>query len=261
MNTKSSIFHDYVIVNNDIFVYFIVNIDGCCFFRYCSIKKIDYDWGKTRMNSGFRFSVKKTDTLRNQIYQDIKDAVIGGQLKPGQRLREQDLASDMGVSRGPIREAILLLEREGLLVTQTHRETVVANVTEDEVQILLNPLRLLLESFCIQKIIPFLDEGHFKNLELIVDELTEACRNEDLGSVVKKDLQFHEYLVNLTGEPYLISLCSGVSSRIVFHFINNSHMHQQGSFTRLIEEHTQLLQALRTKDWSRIEPVLNAHIY
>ncbi|WP_010267951.1 GntR family transcriptional regulator [Paenibacillus senegalensis] len=213
------------------------------------------------MSSEFRFSIKKTDTLRNQIYQDIKDAVIGGQLKPGQRLREQDLSRDMGVSRGPIREAILLLEREGLLVTQTHRETVVANVNQEEVAVLLNPLRILLESFCIRKVLNQLDEDHFHNLDNIVKELIEACKNEDLGSVVKKDLQFHEYLVSLTGEPYLISLWSGVSSRIVFHFMNNSHMHQQDHFAKLIQEHSELLEALRTKDWSCIEPVLKSHIY
>lgn len=213
------------------------------------------------MNSEFRFSIKKTDTLRNQIYQDIKDAVIGGQLKPGQRLREQDLSNDMGVSRGPIREAILLLEREGLLVTQTHRETTVAQVEKEEVEGLLNPLRLLLESFCIQKIISLLSDEHFSDLDNILNDLIDACKNQDLGKVVKKDLQFHEYLVSLTEEPYLISLWSGVSSRIVFHFMNNSQIHQQNDFSLFISEHVQLLNALKTKEWSNIEPVLRKHIY
>ncbi|AJY74143.1 GntR family transcriptional regulator [Paenibacillus beijingensis] len=213
------------------------------------------------MNSEFRFSIKKTDTLRNQIYQDIKDAVIGGQLKPGQRLREQDLSNDMGVSRGPIREAILLLEREGLLVTQTHRETTVAQVEKEEVDGLLNPLRLLLESFCIQKIISLLSDEHFSDLDNILNDLIDACKNQDLGKVVKKDLQFHEYLVSLTEEPYLISLWSGVSSRIVFHFMNNSQIHQQNDFSLFISEHVQLLNAIKTKDWSNIEPVLRKHIY
>lgn len=213
------------------------------------------------MSSEFRFSIKKTDTLRNQIYQDIKDAVIGGQLKPGQRLREQDLSKDMGVSRGPIREAILLLEREGLLVTQTHRETTVANVEKGEVDRLLNPLRILLESYCIQTVIPRLNNIHFEDLEKILNELIESCQKMDMSSIVKKDLQFHEYLVSLTEEPYLISLWSGVSSRIVFHFMNNSHMHQQNDFSLLIEEHRELLNAIKTKDWAIIEPVLRKHIY
>jgi len=213
------------------------------------------------MSSEFRFSIKKTDTLRNQIYQDIKDAVIGGQLRPGQRLREQDLSKDMGVSRGPIREAILLLEREGLLVTQTHRETTVANVETKEVERLLNPLRILLESYCLQTILARLNDNHVEALEKILNELIDACKNEDLGDIVKKDLQFHEYLVSLTDEPYLISLWSGVSSRIVFHFMNNSHMHQKNDFTQLINEHRELLDAIKTKDWEAIEPVLQRHIY
>lgn len=213
------------------------------------------------MSTEFRFSIKKTDTLRNQIYQDIKDAVISGKLKPGQRLREQDLSRDMGVSRGPIREAILLLEREGLLVTQTHRETTVAHVEKVEVDQLLNPLRVLLESYCIQTILPRLNEAHFSDLDNILNELIEACKNSDLSAIVKKDLQIHEYLVALTEEPYLISLWSGVSSRIVFHFINNSHVHQQNDFSQLIDEHRELLDAIKTKDWAIIEPVLRRHIY
>ncbi|WP_282940836.1 GntR family transcriptional regulator [Paenibacillus sp. RC67] len=99
----------------------------------------------------YGFTVKKTDTLRNQVYKDIKSAIIRGKIEPGTRLRENDISKEMGVSRGPIREAILLLEREGLLVTQTHKETMVAKVEKDEVTMLLNPLRVLLESFSIQK--------------------------------------------------------------------------------------------------------------
>jgi DNA-binding GntR family transcriptional regulator len=213
------------------------------------------------MINQFRFSVKKTDTLRNQVYQDIKHAVIQGKLKPGQRLREVDLSEEMGVSRGPIREAILLLEREGLLVTQTHRETTVAVVEKNEVIELLNPLRILLESFCIQKILPSLTDTHFADLTKIVDELIESCEQYNLEQVIIKDLQFHEYLVSLMNEPYLLTLWSGISSRIVFHFMSNLQLHQENNFTKLIEEHKALLETLKSKDWSTIEVELKNHIY
>lgn len=213
------------------------------------------------MKNQFRFSVKKTDTLRNQIYQDIKDAIIQGKLKPGQRLRETDLSEEMGVSRGPIREAILLLEREGLLVTQPHRETTVTTVDKDEVLDLLNPLRVLLESFCIQKILPHLTDAHFAELTDILNGLIDSCEKNDLEQVVKKDLQFHEYLISLTHEPYLQTLWSGVSSRIVFHFMSNSQMHRENNFAKLIEEHQALLNALKTKEWPVVEEELKKHIY
>jgi DNA-binding GntR family transcriptional regulator len=220
-----------------------------------------YEFGGSQLSEQFLFSVKKTDTLRNQVYKDIKGAVIQGKLRPGQRLREADLSDEMGVSRGPIREAILLLEREGLLVTQTHRETTVSVVEKDEVEMLLNPLRILLESYCIRKILPSLMESHFTDLSNIVDELIEGCENNDLDQVVIKDLQFHEYLVNLLNEPYLLNLWSGISSRIVFHFISNSRVHQENNFSKLIEEHKTLLEILKTKDWPRIEAELEKHIY
>jgi DNA-binding GntR family transcriptional regulator len=217
--------------------------------------------GGNILTEQFRFSVKKTDTLRNQVYKDIKNAVIQGKLRPGQRLREADLSDEMGVSRGPIREAILLLEREGLLVTQSHRETTVSVVEKDEVEKLLNPLRILLESYSIQKILPTLTESQFTDLSNIIDELIEGCEKNDLEKVVAQDLQFHEYLVKLLNEPYLLSLWSGISSRIGFHFISNSKVHQENNFAKLIKEHRRLLDTLKTKDWPSIEAELKKHIY
>lgn len=210
----------------------------------------------------YGFTVKKTDTLRNQVYKDIKSAIIRGKIEPGTRLRENDISKEMGVSRGPIREAILLLEREGLLVTQTHKDTMVAKVEKNEVTMLLNPLRVLLESFSIQKILPLLNEPHFNQLDKILDELYQACRQKEIEVIVEKDLEFHEYLISLTGEPYLITLWKSVSSRIVFHFMTNTReQHQADNFTKLINEHKELLEAIKTKNWEHIEPILKKHIY
>ncbi|MET3292982.1 GntR family transcriptional regulator [Brevibacillus fluminis] len=211
--------------------------------------------------SDFRFSVKKTDTLRNQVYKDIKRAIIQGNLKPGTRLRESDLSEEMGVSRGPIREAILILEKEGLLLTQTHKETSVATVSEDEVLGLLNPLRVLLETFVIKKVLPSMTEEHFLKLQGILGELIAACENGKLDQVVEKDLEFHEYLISLTKEPFLISLWSSVSSRIVFHFISNGQKHQEQNFAKLIEEHQALFEVIKSRDLGSIEEELKKHIY
>ncbi|MFD0714272.1 GntR family transcriptional regulator [Paenibacillus sp. GCM10027626] len=210
----------------------------------------------------YGFTVKKTDTLRNQVYKDIKSAIIRGKIQPGTRLRENDISKEMGVSRGPIREAILLLESEGLLVTQTHKETMVAKVEQDEVTMLLNPLRVLLESFSIHKTLPNLNESSIQDLEKILDELNQACKENDIETIVEKDLEFHGYLVSLTGEPYLITLWKSVSSRIVFHFMTNTReKHQTDNFSKLINEHRELLEAIKTKNWGFIEPILREHIY
>lgn len=209
----------------------------------------------------FRFSVKKSGSLRNEIYKDIKNAIIQGKLKPGQRLREKELSEEMGVSRGPIREAILILEKQGLLVTKEHRETAVASVEQHEVENLLNPMRQLLESFAIKKVLPTLTSAHFDHLEEILQQLINSCEQNNLEHVVSKDLEFHEFLVSKTNEPYLISLWQGVSSRIVFHFVHNFKEHQKKNFEDLILEHRLLLDVLKTKDWEKIEPVLLDHIY
>jgi len=211
--------------------------------------------------SEFRFSVKKTDTLRNQVYKDIKQAIIRGNLKPGTRLRESDLSEEMGVSRGPIREAILILEKEGLLLTQTHKETLVATVSEEEVTGLLNPLRILLETFVIKKVLPLMTDEHIQQLESIFNELVTACQNSQMDQVVEKDLEFHEYIISLTKEPFLMSLWSSVSSRIVFHFISNGKKHQEENFERLIKEHRALLEVIKSKDLTKIEEELKKHIY
>ncbi len=209
----------------------------------------------------FRFSVKKTDTLRNQVFKDIKRAIIYGKIKPGTRLREIDLSKEMGLSRGPIREAILLLERDGLLVTQTHRETVVADVEDEEVTALLNPLRILLETYALKKIYLQLTDEDYMRLEAILSELEAGCEKNQLETVIEKDLQFHEYLIHATKEPYLMAIWSGVSSRIIFHFMTNGRKHQEDNFIKLIEEHRSLLEAIQSRSWSDIEAELQRHIY
>lgn len=211
--------------------------------------------------SDFSFSVRKTDTLRNQVYKDIKKAIIQGKLTPGMRLIESEISAAMGVSRGPIREAILILEKEGLLLTQTHKETIVATVNDDEVKNLLNPLRIILETFVIKKIIPFITDEHIKNLENIYDDLVESCKRCKIDEIVEKDLQFHEYLISIANEPFLFSLWSSVSSRIVFHFINNGQKHEKENFIRLIDEHKTLLNLIKEKNLTAIEEELKRHIY
>lgn len=84
----------------------------------------------TNPNDLENFQFKKNDTvsLRQFVYQEIREAIIKGHLEPGARLREVEISKQMNVSRGPIREAIRILEQEGLVISHPYRETVVADL-------------------------------------------------------------------------------------------------------------------------------------
>ena len=91
--------------------------------------------------SDFRFETEKATSLRHKISNNIRKAIFHGKLKPGDRLIEIDLANQMGVSRGPIREAMRMLEQEGVINSQPYKDTMVAEISLEEVLEVLTPIR------------------------------------------------------------------------------------------------------------------------
>src|SRR5262245_2591404 len=89
-------------------------------------------------------------SLRHQVLETLREAIITGRFQPGNRLVEEELCLQLGVSRGPVREALRQLEQEGLVVSFPYRATEVIGVSEEEVREVLIPMRLTLERFAFR---------------------------------------------------------------------------------------------------------------
>lgn len=206
----------------------------------------------------FRFEEQKATSLRHRITDDIRKAIFHGKLKPGDRLREVDLSQQMGVSRGPIREAIRMLEQEGLLFSHPYKETTVAEISGEEVQEVLIPIRLTLEKFAIRRALANIGDAEIERLSAILLRMKEAAKLKNLHQVVDIDLEFHEYLIGLANMPGLLNTWISICNRTRLYFIKHGRMYS--SLELVWKEHEKLLAVIKTKNVEPILDELSAHI-
>jgi DNA-binding GntR family transcriptional regulator len=145
-------------------------------------------------------------SLRDQIVESIRDAIIEGKFKSGEKIPEQDLADQLGVSRTPIREAIRILEQQGLLETRPQSGTFVARLHWEEIQDGLS-VRMAMEEFAVRQAIHHLSLVEWNALcnkiESIYDEMDITIRKNDPISTNKLDIELHTLLIDAANNGYL----------------------------------------------------------
>ncbi|MCL6444306.1 MAG: GntR family transcriptional regulator [Alicyclobacillus sp.] len=207
----------------------------------------------------FEFSKQQPYSLRHRVAEEIRKAILKGQIKPGDRLREQDVAEQMSISRGPVREAFSLLEREGLVVSHPYKETIVAKVTAEEVVEILLPIRYTLESFAVKKTLPEFTDREFRHLESLVSDMEHLADQADLLELVEKDVQFHRYFIQQCKQATVLALWDTIDMRVRLHFIE--HGREYVDLHDIPREHRELLTVFQTQDVPRAIRELRHHIY
>ncbi|HTX00712.1 MAG TPA: GntR family transcriptional regulator [Acidimicrobiales bacterium] len=192
---------------------------------------------------------------RHQIVGLLREAIIRGDFKPGEQLRQDHLSDAFGVSPTPIREALRHLESEGLVVHFPNRGVFVAEVSLEEVLGVLLPVRLLLEQFAVAS--TPLTESSVAELEQLLDVMDAAADADDFHAASDADLRFHEVYVLHTNATHVINLWRAVHSR------NRMYLH--GLSRRLAardipHQHRELLAVLETGDTPAIDRALEEHI-
>jgi len=206
----------------------------------------------------FQFKSQDNLSLRQRILMDIRNAIIQGHLKPGDKLREQEISSQMSVSRGPVREALRDLEALGLVVSSPYRETIVADVREEEVTDLLIPVRLQLELFAIKHNQEKMDDAFYERLNELVAQMKIAADSGDLFSLVEGDIRFHEQILELDSSSYTMQIWSSIVSRLRLHFIKNTKAFTE--LKRVPDEHAALVNALQNQSWDEVKLLWQKHI-
>ena len=208
--------------------------------------------------SDFRFETEKATSLRHKISNNIRKAIFHGKLKPGDRLIEIDLANQMGVSRGPIREAMRMLEQEGVINSQPYKDSMVAEISLEEVLEVLTPIRLVIELFAIRKAMPYFNQTHYEALTEIIKEMKQGAAQNNLYKLVDSDLDFHEYLVNLSNVPNLLGTWTTIYNRIRMHFIADGQTYSD--LNQLWKDHERLLETIKGNNLKEICSELTKHI-
>lgn len=211
------------------------------------------------MPESFTFSKAPKQSLKNIAYESIKTAIVKGDLQPGTRLLEADIAAQMGISRGPVREAIRQLDQEGLTYSHPHRGTVVLEMNKEETEKVFVPTRRLIESFVAENAYQILTKEDYENLESIISQMEYAYEADNLYNLTDLDMKFHTYLVEHTASPTICALWNNITARI------HSRLLLQGivkeSLHVVANEHREYLEYIRTHNIEKIIQHLNTHIY
>ncbi len=193
-------------------------------------------------------------TIREQIADRIRADVISGRLAEGTSLREQALAKQYGVSRAPIRDALLQLTQEGLLEAKPNCGVRVGSASGEEIQPLVVELRRKIEVFALRKVFSKLTESDIERLDETVKRLKLACESEDLAGVVQQDMALHRYILEATGNADLLAIWLPIVSRMFLHYSRHRNMMES------YQEHAAIVEAIRRKDRKAAIEALTANI-
>jgi DNA-binding GntR family transcriptional regulator len=194
---------------------------------------------------------------RQQVLEILRSEIMTGRYEPGERLIEATISEELGTSRGPVREALRQLEHEGLVVSEPYRGAVVLDVSDEEVQEVLIPIRLTLESFSFSKALELMTEDDFGELAKQLWLMEEGARKNDLQQVVEADLTFHEIVIAGSGRRHTMQVWRSIWPRIRNYFIRYGRFRELDS---IVDEHRELLQAMRSRDLEQTLAVLERHI-
>ncbi|MGO1050129.1 GntR family transcriptional regulator [Crossiella sp. CA198] len=199
-----------------------------------------------------------TRTTRTYIAETLREAIITGELPPGEKLRQDQLGAEFGVSAAPVREALAQLESEGLVVHAPNRGSFVAEITERELREVLAPLRLHLERYALDRAVESGRDKLCDQLAEVVAQMDAAARRADLRAVTEADVRFHRTLVEAGGSPQTSQLWGSIQWRLRVQFQGLGDPARR--LHRITEEHAVLLEVIRAGDADARYAALDEHI-
>lgn len=197
----------------------------------------------------------KTQTLEDEVYYQLRDMILSGDLVSGEKLVQEDLSSRLGVSRTPLRAAIAMLERENFVRMTSRSEAYVAEFGPREIADLFE-LRAVLEGLICRLLAPTIDRKHVMYLRSVVMAAEPAVQSGDDGAYRDADVEFHTYLTNLMPTGNLNRLLDSV------HTVMKMSLSQglQRSPTETHPEHLAIIDALEANDADAAERLMINHI-
>ena len=186
------------------------------------------------MGSIFQQEMDEYLPLRDVVFKTLRQGILTGELKPGERLMEIHLANKLGVSRTPIREAIRKLELEGLVTMIPRRGAEVAQITEKSMKDVLE-VRKVLDNLSVTLACDRITEEEKEQLQDACADFEDAVKTGDFSIVAKTDVAFHDIIVAATRNIRLSQMVNNLAEQMYryrFEYIKDSSQHN-----RLVQEH------------------------
>jgi len=195
--------------------------------------------------------------LRDVVFNTLRQAILKGELKPGERLMEIALAEKLGVSRTPIREAMRKLELEGLVVMIPRRGAQVANITEKDLNDVLE-VRIALENVAIEKACTRMSKEDMGRLWLAAKEFERTMAEGNLVRLAEADVAFHEIIYRASDNKRLNQVLNNLREQIYRYRVE--YLKEEETRNVLVKEHEELTKAIRQRDVKKAQEISFRHI-
>ena len=195
--------------------------------------------------------------LRDVVFQTLRTAILKGDLKPGERLMELQLASKLGVSRTPIREAIRMLEQEGLARTIPRKGAEVAGMTEKDMEDVLQ-IRCVLEELAARLSCQNITDEEMRELKIAMVAFEEKTREGNVVELAKADVTFHDIIYRAADNPKLLVLLNNLREQMYRY--RTEYMKDDRIHPVLIREHKEMVKALESRDQELVARDVRQHL-
>lgn len=197
-------------------------------------------------------------SLSEYVAQVLRDRLAAGDLEPGAHLRETELADELEVSRGPVREALTLLETEGMVEIRRHRGAFVSILTSEDVEE-VHTLREAIEVLAAERATARLTSGHTTELERILEAMKKTSGSVAPQEAVRLDLAFHDVMYHASEHLRLQRVWRSIRSQLSF-FLYTRNVNFPDFPTVGFPEHNELYQALRSGEPARARAAAAEHM-
>lgn len=187
----------------------------------------------------------------------IRDMIRKGKLRIGQKIIEEDMCKELGVSRTPLREALRSLSAEGLIKLIPNRGAFVSQLSTSEISELFEVMAIL-EGACARVLAKYISDESFSKLEALHKELEAHHKANDHESYIKTNNRYHTFVQRMTGNKTLYDVIGGLREKALLYRYRQLYVPDR--FDQSIEEHRLLLEAFRKRDSDEAEKVMKNHL-
>jgi len=201
--------------------------------------------------------VSKRKPLREEVYDSLKKSILHGKVKAGQRLVEEQLANQIGISRTPVREAFHKLERDDLVTRLPKGGFAVRQFTKEDVEEIFG-IRSALESYAAYLATLHITPDKVSALERKVEESENALKKNDDEKIIQLHTEFHDLLYKSCKSKKLIEMINNY--RDYFYRYRSALLHAPNGFKTSIADHRQMLEAMKRKNPRVVERLVRSHL-
>ena len=205
----------------------------------------------------FELQMNEYLPLRDVVFQTLRQAILRGELKPGERLMEIHLAQKLGVSRTPVREAIRKLELEGLVLMIPRKGAVVAEITVTDLEDVLE-VRMALEELAVKLACRKITEEQLNAMRQREEIFRKSLYGDDVAACAQADMEFHDAIYAATGNSRLVQILNNLREQMYryrFVYLKDISQHE-----KLVEEHREILECILQRDKKKASEAAKKHI-